>query len=185
MAVDFLQRHLPEIDKSITAQKNAKGILPSLSTIRSKVKEHILQNALEKAEPIREPAKAKVEESKSIHRDQEMAKGISSEDAKTIISEKKSSNGAEDKTETDKYEESGRGTTTENEIQSNRSSVSRQSTTENESGLKKETTPENQEPEIEGQKEVKDSETILKELLSTFSKESLDYGYIVISSLMT
>ena len=71
MAVEHLQKHLPDIEKSITQQKNAKAILPSLSVVRSKVKEYMAENA-QKVEPKKEPVKAKPEEeTKTVSKPQE------------------------------------------------------------------------------------------------------------------
>lgn len=63
MAVEHLQRHLTDIEKSITQQKNAKAVFPSLGVVRSKVKEYMAENAQrEKVEAKKEPVKAKPEE---------------------------------------------------------------------------------------------------------------------------
>lgn len=169
MAIDFLQKHLAEIDKSVNAQKSAKGILPSLSSIRSKVKEHILQNALEKAETVKEPPKTKVEETKSIHKDQEGAKGVSQEKEKIELEDQISI-----KQEDAKNEESGRGNTTENEDGSNRSSVSRQSTTENENNPKKDAVESQGQMQQIEEDNKKDIETVCNKLFSTYSREDYD-----------
>lgn len=68
MAVEHLQKHLPEIDKIIASQaKNVKTVFPSMDTIRTKIKEYLEQNPpqIEKTET-QENKKAALEERKTL-----------------------------------------------------------------------------------------------------------------------
>ena len=105
MAVEHLQRHLPEIDKSIATQKTAKTLFPSMGTVRMKIKDFMKQNALEK-ESSKEPETVKLEATKSKPAETEKIAEKAPENKKTAsakkdenIENKKGSeeNGKEDK----------------------------------------------------------------------------------------
>ncbi len=72
MAVEHLQKHLPEIDKIIASQaKNVKSVFPSMDTIRTKIKEYLEQNPPQ-IEP-QENKKAALEEKKTLSTEKDVS----------------------------------------------------------------------------------------------------------------
>jgi len=171
MAVEHLQKHLPEIEKSISNQKPGKTLFPSMGTVRMKIKDFIKQNTVEK-EPIKEPETAKTEEKKTkaneietlkekitvnIEKSPENNKKSANKEESTAESKKESEEPIKDdkapvkpvdnKAESPKEEEE----LSKPALQSNKSSFSCQSTNENENSSKKETLTEQKENGIQNE----------------------------------
>jgi len=177
MAVEHLQRHLPEIDKSMSTQKSGKTSFPSMGIIKAKVKEYILENTppeppVEKLkpeerktsttekEPLKEKATPKQEKTEEINKTPKKAEPA---DNKSEI---------EDKTpKKDEDQELNKPV-----LESNKSSISCQSTAENEGSANKEGLAEQKANEnvVENGEVKKDDDN---------NKENIDFSQYVFRSL--
>jgi len=187
MAVEHLQRHLPEIDKSLVAQKSGKTSFPNMGIIKAKVKEYILENT--PPEPVVE--KPKLEERKSVTNEKEKPSPKQEKTEENLKTPKKAEPAVEVEDKTPKKEEDQKGEELNKPgLESNKSSVSCQSTTENEGSSNKETSTEQKSSELalksdNTEDEAKDGKKQSKGVSSEEdnNKENIDFSQYVFRSL--
>ena len=167
MAVEHLQRHLPEIDKSLVAQKSGKTSFPSMSIIKAKVKEYILENT--PPEPVVE--KPKLEERKSVTNEKEKPSPKQEKAEENLKTPKKAEPVAEVEDKTPKKEEE----LNKPVLESNKSSVSGQSTSENET--------EQKSSELAPTEDKTEDAKKIAKLEEDNNKENIDFSQYVFRSL--